>query len=140
MCESGTLNVVGLAGLEVGVRWVLERGVETIRAHEGALTRQLIEGLQATPGVTVYGGLDATRQTATVSFNIAGTEPSEAGLRLDEKCGIMCRVGSHCAPAAHKTLGTFPTGTVRFGLSAFSTLEEVNAATTAVRELAQEAR
>ena len=140
MCESGTLNVLGLARLEVGVRWVLERGVEAIRAHEEALTQQLVAGLGNIPDVTVYGGLDATRQTATVSFNIAGMEPSEAGLRLDEKCGIMCRVGLHCAPAAHKTLGMFPAGAVRLGLSAFNTPKEVNAATTVVRELTQEAR
>ncbi|MEA3339178.1 MAG: aminotransferase class V-fold PLP-dependent enzyme, partial [Chloroflexota bacterium] len=103
MCESGTPNAVGLAGLGAGVRWVLERGVEEIRTHEAALTQRLIDGLRAIPGVTVYGGLDAKRQTATVSFNVAGMAPSEAGLRLDDEYGIMCRVGLHCAPAAHKT-------------------------------------
>jgi cysteine desulfurase/selenocysteine lyase len=146
MCESGTPNAVGLAGLEAGVRWVLEQGVEAIRAHEMALTQQLIEELQAIPstgsgrrpGVTVYGGLDPARQTATVSFNIAGMEPSEVGLRLDEEYGVMCRVGLHCAPAAHRTLGTFPVGTVRFGLGAFNTPEEVETAVEAIRQLARE--
>jgi len=136
MCESGTPNAVGLAGLEAGVRWVSERGAETIRAHEVALTQRLIDGLREIPGVTVYGGLDATRQTATVSFNIVGLEPSEVGLRLDEEYGIMCRVGLHCAPAAHRTIGTFPVGTVRFGLGYFNTVEEVKAAVGAVRDLA----
>jgi cysteine desulfurase/selenocysteine lyase len=140
MYESGTPNVVGLAGLGAGVRWVLERGVEAIRAHEVTLTHALIEGLEAIPGVTVYGALDAELQTATVSFNIKNTLPSEAGLRLDDEYGIMCRVGLHCAPAAHRTLGTFPVGTVRFGLGAFSTLDEVEMALDAVRQLAQEAR
>lgn len=140
MCESGTPNAVGLAGLEAGLRWVLERGVETIRAHEVELPQRLIDGLGDIPGVTVYGGLDATRQTATVSFNITGMEPSEVGLRLDEEYGIMCRVGLHCAPVAHKTIGTFPTGTVRFGLGAFNTPEEVDIAVAAVDELAREAR
>jgi len=138
--ESGTPNAVGLAGLAAGVRWVLERGVGTIRTHEEELTERLIVGLRAIPGTTIYGGLDATRQTATVSFNIAGMEPSEVGLRLDEEYGIMCRVGLHCAPAAHKTIGTFPVGTVRFGLGAFNTVEEVESAVAAVRELAQEVR
>jgi len=138
MCESGTPNAVGLAGLEAGVRWVLERGVAAIRAHEQALTQRLIDGLRQVPGVTVYGGLDAVQQTATVSFNVAGREPSEVGLWLDEECGIMCRVGLHCAPAAHRTIGTFPTGTVRFGLGAFNTVEEVDVAVEAVRRLAQE--
>ena len=144
--ESGTLNTVGLAGLAVGVRWVMERGVEGIRAREVALTQELIAGLREipsadsgqVPAVTVYGTLDAELQTATVSFNIAGMAPSEVGLRLDEEYGIMCRVGLHCAPAAHKTIGTFPDGTVRFGLSTFSTREEVEAALVAVGELARE--
>jgi selenocysteine lyase/cysteine desulfurase len=92
--------------------------------------------LQSIRGVTVYGGLDAARQVATVSFNIAGLEPSEVGLRLDEGYGILCRVGLHCAPAAHKTLGTFPRGTVRFGLGAMNSLEEVDAALEAVSEMA----
>jgi cysteine desulfurase/selenocysteine lyase len=148
LCESGTANTVGLAGLGAGVRFVLEQGVEKIRRHEEALTAQLIEGLQAVPstgpsagsgrgpGVTLYGGCDAARQTATISFTIAGLEPSEVGLRLDEEYGILCRVGLHCAPSAHKTIGTFPRGTVRFALSYFNTEEEVGVAVQAVREMA----
>ena len=139
MCESGTPNAVGLAGLRVGVYWVLERGVEPIRAHEVALTQALIAGLQSVPGVTVYGTLEPELQIATVSFNVGGIPPSEVGLRLDDEYGIMCRVGLHCAPAAHKTIGTFPLGTVRFGLSAFNTMDEVEAALTAVEALAQAA-
>ena len=140
MCESGTPNVVGLAGLQVGVRWVLKRGVDVIRAHEVALTHSLIEGLKAIPGVTVYGALDAEMQTATVSFTIAGMSPSEVGLRLDDEHGIMCRVGLHCAPTAHRAIGTFPDGTVRFSLSVFNTLDEVEVAVAAVAEVTQEAR
>jgi cysteine desulfurase family protein len=140
LCESGTPNAVGLAGLEAGVRWVLEQGVDAIRAHEVELTQRLIDGLTDIPGVTVYGGLDATHQTATVSFNIAGMEPSEVGLLLDEEYGILCRVGLHCAPAAHKIIGTFPTGTVRFGLGAFNTQGEVDAAVAAVGQLARRVR
>jgi len=137
MCESGTPNAVGLAGLEAGVRWVLERGVEAIRAHEVELTRRLSDGLREIPGVTVYGSQDARLRTAVVSFNIAGMEPSEVGMRLDEEYGIMCRVGLHCAPAAHRTIGTFPAGTVRFALGAFTTREEVDAALRAVARLAR---
>jgi cysteine desulfurase/selenocysteine lyase len=140
MCESGTPNAVGLAGLEAGVRWVRERGVAAIRAHEVALAQRLIDGLMGVPGVTVYGGLDAERQTATVSFNVAGMEPSDVGLRLDENHGIMCRVGLHCAPAAHRTIGTFPVGTVRFGLGALNMVGEVDAAVAAVEQLAREVR
>jgi cysteine desulfurase family protein len=134
--ESGTANAVGLAGLAAGVRWVLDRGVGAIRQHEVALTRQLITGLGEIEGVSVYGGLDAGRQMATVSFNVSGREPSDVGLRLDDGYEIMCRVGLHCAPAAHKTLGTFPGGTVRFALGAFTTPAQVDDALQAVRELA----
>jgi len=140
MYESGTPNAVGVAGLQAGVRWVQERGVSAIRAHEGSLTQALIAGLCDTAGVTVYGTLDPELQTATVSFNIAGLAPSEAGLRLDDDYDVMCRVGLHCAPAAHRTIGTFPVGTVRFGLSAFNTVDEVETALGAVRRLAREAR
>jgi len=139
MCESGTPNAVGLAGLGAGVRWVLAQGVGTIRAHEVALSQRLIEGLQGIPGVTVYGTLDAELQTATVSFDVEGMACSEVGLHLDDEYSIMCRVGLHCAPAAHKTIGTFPDGTVRFGLSGFNTVDEVELALAAIETLATDA-
>jgi cysteine desulfurase family protein len=135
-CESGTPNAVGLAGLRAGVEFVLQQGVEAIRAHEAGLTRRLLAGLMEIDGVTVYGSQDAELQTATVSFNVEGLEPSEVGPKLDEGYGVMSRVGLHCAPAAHRTIGTFPVGTVRFGLSYFNTAEEVDAAVSAVREIA----
>jgi len=118
------------------VRWILERGLDEIRAHEVALTQRLIDGLREIPNVTWYGCGDASRQSAVVSFNIAGLDPSEVGLRLDEEYGVLCRVGLHCAPAAHKTIGTFPRGTVRFGLGYFNRPEEVEQALKAVAEIA----
>lgn len=139
-CESGTQNAVGLAGLEAGITWLLEKGIDTIRADEIRRTQQLLDGLQNIPGVTVYNSLDAVSQTATVSFNIEAMAPSEVGLRLDQEHGILCRVGLHCAPAAHRTMGTFPDGTVRFGLGAFSTSEEIDMGIEAVRCLARETR
>ena len=135
MLESGTLNVVGLAGLEAGVRWILDQGIANVRAHEVNLTHQLLTGLRDTPGIGLYGAGDAESQTATVSFNIDGVAPSEAGLRLDDDHGVLCRVGLHCSPAAHRTIGTFPTGTVRFGLGLTNTPDEVDDALKAVRRL-----
>lgn len=137
MAESGTPNAVGLAGLNASVRWILAYGIEAIQEHEVKLTQQLIDGLREIPGVTVYGCLDASRQTATVSFNVEGVEPSEVGLRLCDEFNLMCRVGLHCTPAAHKTVGTFPVGTVRFGLGLMNTAEEVQAALDAVCNLAE---
>ena len=135
--ESGTLNLVGIAGLGAGVRFIMREGAEAIRKRERDLTHRLINGLLGIPGVTVYGGLDADRQIGVVSFNIEGVSPSEVGLRLDDEYEIMCRVGLHCAPAAHKTIGTFPDGTVRFGLGTFTTEDETDAAVQAVRKLVE---
>ena len=136
--ESGTPNAVGLAGLAASIRWLQTRGIEQIRSHEVALCQHLLEGLSALPGVTVYGPLDAEYQTAIASFTINHMLPSEVGLRLDDEFGILCRVGLHCAPSAHCTLGTFPDGTLRFGLGAFNTHDDVDMALHAIRQLAGE--
>jgi len=135
--ESGTPNAAGLAGLAAGVRWVLAQGVDAIRNHEQALVRRLVKGLAAIPGVRRHGGGDGLEQTATVSFNISGMAPSSVGLQLDEDHGILCRVGLHCAPAAHRTLGTYPEGTVRFALGCFNTAAEVDLALEAVDRIAR---
>lgn len=138
--ESGTPNAAGLAGLSAALDWIQARGVEQIRAHEMTLCQRLLEGMESIPGLTLYGPRDARLQTATVSFNLDGLEPSEVGLRLDEEYGLLCRVGLHCAPAAHRTLGTFPAGALRFGLGAFNTLPHVEAALEALQRLAQGSR
>jgi cysteine desulfurase / selenocysteine lyase len=135
--ESGTCNAAGLAGLGAGVRWLMERGVEAVWSHEAGLCERLLEGLADIRGVTIYGPLDPAARTAVVSFNIAGVEPSEAGLTLDEEYGILCRVGLHCAPAAHHTIGSFPRGAVRFSLGAFNTLSEVETGLKAVSAIAK---
>jgi cysteine desulfurase family protein len=137
LCESGTPNAVGLAGLLAGLEFVMKVGIEKIRHHEKRLTERLLRGLLEIGGVTVYGPGTAEKQLATVSFNIQGVAPSEVGLRLDEEYGILCRVGLHCAPAAHRTLGTFPEGTVRFGLSYLNREEEVEETLQAIRRIAR---
>lgn len=136
--ESGTANAVGLAGLEAGARWVAEQGVARIRDQGRGLTALLIESLCEIPGVTVYGTLDASRQLPVVSFTLNGLEPGELGLLLDERFGVAARVGLHCSPLGHTTVGTFPTGTVRLSLGAFTTVEDVDTVVCAVRELARE--
>ena len=138
MLESGTANTAGLAGLRAGLAWLNGQGLENIRRHEEHLCALLMEGLAGIAGVSVYGTGQASRQAATVAFNLHGMPPSEAGLRLDEEFGILCRVGLHCAPAAHRTLGTFPDGSVRFGLGAFNTEEDVTDAVCAVQRLGGE--
>lgn len=135
--EAGTANGPGIAGLGAGVRHLLARGVEKVRAHELALTQRLLDGLLEIRGVTVYGPADLERRTATVSLRIEGHSVSEVGWRLDEEFGILGRVGLHCAPAAHRTLGTFPEGTVRLSAGLANTVEDVDAAIQAVRAIAR---
>jgi len=134
--EAGTVNAVGLAGLAAGIDWINNTGLNAIRAHDRDLTQFLLDGLCGIPSVTVYGDRQAASRTATVSFTIDKMPVSEAGLRLDEEYGIQCRVGLHCAPLAHKTLGTFPQGTIRFALGYFNTEEEVEMAVSAVKQIA----
>ncbi len=135
--ESGTQNAAGLAGLGAGVRFILETGVEEIRRHEMELTALLLEGLSSIERVRLYGPQDLSSRVGIVSFNIEGMEPSEVALALDEEFGIMCRPGLHCAPSAHKTIGTFPRGTVRFSVGFFNTREEVEKAIEAVKKIAR---
>jgi cysteine desulfurase / selenocysteine lyase len=133
--ESGTPNGVGIAGLGAGVRWVQQRGIAAIREQDQELTQALVEGLEAIPRLALYGPTDAAQRTATVSFTVAGRRVSEIGLRLDDQFGILCRVGLHCAPAAHRTLGSYPEGTVRFAAGACTRLDEIRTAIAAVEQI-----
>jgi cysteine desulfurase family protein len=134
--ESGTPNTIGLAGLAAGAAFILEQGVEAVAAKELALTRRFLDHLQAFGRhVTVYGPPAAQDRIPLISFNLRDITPSDAALYFDEQWGIMCRPGLHCAPAAHRTIGTFPRGTVRFSFGLFNTEEHVELAAKALRQL-----
>jgi cysteine desulfurase family protein len=135
--EAGTPNTVGLAGLAPALEYVRRRGVEALRQHEMALTQQLLDGLRAIPGVRLFGPCDPARQVAVVSFTLDGWTVSEIGMQLDEQHEVLCRPGLHCAPAAHRALGSFPGGTVRFAPGPFTTATEVQTAIAAVARLAR---
>jgi cysteine desulfurase family protein len=130
--ESGTPNGVGIAGLLAGVQFVLENGVKQIRQNEITLIENLIQGLKQIPQVKLYGPEYQGDRIATLSFNVAAVSSSVTASRLEKEFGILCRPGLHCAPAAHRTIGTFPEGTVRFGLGVFNTEAEIEAAIQAV--------
>ncbi len=134
--ESGTQNAVGIAGLLAGVSFIAETGLTTIRAREEALTARLIDGLKGVAGITLYGPEHAADRSPIVSASFPGLVPSEAGFLLEEGFGVLTRVGLHCAPAAHRTLGTYPQGTVRFAPGFFTTDAEIDAAIEGCRYLA----
>jgi len=159
--ESGTINTVGIAGLGEAVRFVLTTGVESIQAHEKALLAAFIDGLKDVLGITLYGPLDPKIQTAVLSITFDSAlppelhhtfggcggvalpatfetmVPGEVDEKLREEFQILVRTGLHCAPLAHKTLGSFPDGTVRFSMGYYTTLEDVSYAVEAVREIAR---
>ena len=135
--ESGTPNAAGIAGLKAGVEWVIEKGRENILKREQHLASILIEGLSSIRGVTVYGPSDINERTGVVSFTMDGIEVSDIGGILDTEYGIMTRVGLHCAPSAHKTTDTFPSGTVRMSIGAFTEEPEIDKAVAAVRAIAK---
>jgi len=136
--ESGTPNAVGIAGLLAALRWLEKTGMEQIREREERLCGLLISILREIPGVKIFGPGEAKSQTATIALNLEGMEPSTLGQRLDEEYGILCRVGLHCAPAAHRTLGTFPDGCVRLSLGAFQSETDIYKVTAAIRAIAKE--
>lgn len=133
--ESGTANLVGIAGLGAGLKWVTDRGIDEIRNHLKKLSQTLIDGLSVLPKVKVYGTLDPERSITIFSFTVAGKQVSEVGLRLDEEYGVLSRVGLHCAPLAHKTIGSFPEGTVRLAPGIFTTIDDIQEAIQAISKV-----
>jgi cysteine desulfurase family protein len=135
--EYGTLNSVGISGLGAGLKYIQEAGQEKILAHELKLTRELVAGLSGIPGVRIYTALDESHQAPVVSINIEGYEPGDVGVILDQAFDIKVRTGLHCAPVAHRTLGTFPKGTVRLSAGCFNTGEEIEQTLRAVASIAR---
>lgn len=136
--ESGTPNTSGLAGLGAGVEFVLKTGLAKIRQHEQELTEQLLKGLRRIKGITLYGPGNPAEQTAVVAFNLDGRDSAEAGYLLDQDFDIAARGGLHCAPLAHRTMGTIRTGAVRLSMGYFNTAEEIEQVLAALHAIAQD--
>jgi selenocysteine lyase/cysteine desulfurase len=135
--ESGTLNTPGIAGLNEGVKYLLQHGVAEIERQEQTLTERLMRGLTEIQRIHVYGPANPCERTGVISFNIEGRDPVLVADELDRTFDIACRAGLHCAYLAHRTQGTDQTGTVRFSLGALSTQGDLDVALAAVRILAQ---
>jgi cysteine desulfurase / selenocysteine lyase len=134
--ESGTPNTPGIAGLSAGVDILLQRGVREIRRHELLLTGRLLEGVQSISGVTLHGPSDPQRRVGVISLTLAGRDPSQVGFLLDQEFQIVVRVGLHCAPDAHRTIGTYPHGTIRVSPGYATTKADVDAFLHALRSIA----
>ena len=141
--EAGTLNLPGIAGLNASLAWLLAQPAGSILAHELALTGRFLghmEELEEDGLLRIVGKRSTEGRTGVVSIVPAGKDPAELAFRLDEEYGIATRVGLHCAPAAHRTLGTWPQGTVRFSFGAFNTETETDEAAKAVAALCRSER
>ena len=136
--EAGTLNAHGLAGLNAGVRYLLETGIDTVRQQEFDLMRAFYEGVKEIPGITVYGDFSQRERCPIVSLNVRDYDSSQVSDALFSQFGIATRPGAHCAPLMHDALGTGDRGAVRFSFSHYNTTEEINFAVSALQEIAQE--
>ena len=136
--EPGTMNLPGIAGLHAGLTWLAETGIDNIREHELKLTARFLSGLEKLEGegqIRILGRRDMEHRTGVVSIQTLSKELSQAAYELDADHGIQTRVGLHCAPSAHTTLGTYPTGTIRFSFGWFNTEADVDAALCALEEI-----
>lgn len=136
--ESGTHNTPGIAGLCAGINFIKNIGMNNIRKHEQELLQHFMDGLEDLKQVKVYGTKDISKQAPVISINIGEIGSSEVSYILDQTFEIATRSGLHCAPMAHKTLGTMEQGTVRFSFGFFNTKEEIETAIAAIEQITRE--
>ena len=134
--EYGTGNIVGIAGLHAGLKWIAKRGIDPIHLHEMKLTRMLRDSLSELDGVSLYCQDNLVDHIGVISFNIDGMEALNTGTLLDGDYNIACRTGLHCAPLVHEQLGTAQIGgSARIGIGPFNTEEHIKAAIEAIGEI-----
>ena len=142
--EPGTMNLPGILGLGAALSFLEKTGPDCIRTHELELTGRFLAGLErldpAGEKFRITGRRDLTDRAGVVSIQTLFADPAQVAYALDAEYGIMTRVGLHCAPAAHQTLGTYPTGTIRFSFGWWNTLEQVDATLSALEDLSREGR
>lgn len=136
--ESGTPNAPGIIGLGAGIDYILNRGISNIREYEEELTMHFIEEASKVDGVKLYGPLNKEEQGGVVALNIKDADSSEVSYILDQEYDIAVRPGLHCAPLAHKTIGTLEQGVVRFSFGIFNRHEEIDYCIKALKEIAKE--
>jgi len=133
--EAGTLNTLGIVGLKAGVDFILGKGFDNIQAHIQLLTLRFVKGLKTISTIDVQRTAMGSLRVGVVSLNLQGYSPSDLAFALDSEYGIMIRPGLHCAPLAHRALGTFPQGSARFSFGCFNTIAEVDYTLEVLRKL-----
>ena len=137
--EAGTLNGHGIAGLSAGLDFIeAQGGVEAISAHERVLADRFLAGVRGIPGIKLYGAFDQSTRSAIVSLNVGDIDSAEISDALMQGWEIATRPGAHCAPLMHRALGTERQGVVRFSFGYFNTVEEVDTAIEALRDLSHD--
>jgi cysteine desulfurase family protein len=131
--EAGTQNLLGIIGLEAGLDFIRQTGMENIRRKEEELKQSLLEELRRHDKIKLYGDSDSSEGLAIICFNIENLSPEESASILDSEFDIAVRAGLHCAPYLHKLLRTFPQGAVRVSPGFFNTQDEIKALIEAVR-------
>lgn len=133
--ESGTHNLPGIAGLNAGVKYILNKGTKSIYSHEKNLLDLFIKEMKKNVKIKIYGPEDINNRCGVVPINIEDIDSSEVAYILDTEYGIAVRPGLHCAPLAHKTIGTEKIGAVRFGVGIFNSKTDILAAVKALNEI-----
>lgn len=133
--ESGTLNIPGIFGLNASLKYILKEGLESIRKKELHLLNHFIQGINNMENIEIIGKKSLLGRTGIISLDFVNKDNGLISHELSKNFGIMTRCGMHCSPSAHKTLGTFPRGTVRFGFSHFNTLEEIEYTIGSIKKL-----
>jgi len=138
--ETGTLNLPGLAGLHAALQFLLQTGVEQVHLREAQLIEKILTGLQKIERVKIYGPDNVMLRLGAISFNLDDYDPAEVAFILDQEEQISVRVGLHCAPDAHRTIETYPTGTVRVSPGYFTTEAEIDRFLRAVQKMSDKKR
>lgn len=133
--EAGTLNAHGLAGLDAALDYLKDTGIDVIRKKEQELMWYFYQKVLEIPGITVYGDFDSQERCPMVSLNVKDYDSSEVSDFLFTEYGISTRPGAHCAPLMHQAMGTEKQGAVRFSFSHYNTIEEIDIAVQALKEL-----
>lgn len=135
--ESGTHNTPGIAGLNAGVKFILDKGIDKIRTHEEDLCQYMLDKLEEIDDVIIYGPKDSKKRAAVIAVNIGDMDSGEVTFRLDNEYDIATRSGLHCSPLAHTTLGTLDQGVIRFSLGYFNTTYEIDKVIKAIKNISE---